>query len=242
MKIKSEDYIEEVDDIRKYKPIHNKVVVKQVTDNTVKHIAGVEIVFPTHVRIGKVAARNAIRYGEVISVPDNFVSRSTGRYQTRWDSRIEVQPGDIVWCESTGFHNAERLTDEQENIYYIVDYQNLVVAKRGADVIMLNGRVLLEVIERSDESSLRLTKEPSSICRVVHTGSDNSGYRFPGFEDPEIQVGDLVYVHPTKYFKLEDDLWKAFGGDYRYTQKPNILGKVEAGAEEAKEEGKADGS
>lgn len=242
MKLKEEDHIEEIDDIRNYRPIHNKVVVKQLTDNTIKRIADVEIVFPTHVRIGKVAARNAVRYGEVISVPEKYVSRGSGKYQTRWDTDIEIQPGDIVWCESTGLHKAERFVDDQGNLYYVVDYQHLVVAKRNGEVIMLNGRILLDLVEKPSKSLIHTSRHPTFICRVVHTGSSNSNYRFPGFEDPDIKVGDLVCIPPTKYFQLEDSLWRAFGGNYYYTQKHQIVGIIEDKEEEKAEKEQADNS
>ena len=241
MKLKNEDHIEIIDDISKYNPIHNKVVVRQITDNTVKRIGNTEIVFPSHVRIGKVAARNSVRYGEVVSVPSEYVSRKAGKHQTRWDTEIEVLPGDIVWCEHTGFHKAEKFIDSEGGFYYLIDYQHLVVAKRGVEVIMLNGRVMLEV-ERAPSSGdiFEVSRKPSSICKVIYSGSSNTNYRFPGFEDPDIRIGDRVYIPPAKYFKLEDDIWAAFGGNCYYTQKHQIIGIIEREEkEEEKEEGEA---
>ena len=235
MKIRSEDYIEEIDDIHKYRTIHNKVIVKQVTDNTVKKVAGAEIVFPTHVRIGKVAARNAVKYGEVVAVPEKFVARKSGRYQTRWDTEIEIKVGDIVWCESTAFHNSERLTDPEENLYYVIDYQSLIVAKRGTEVIMLNGRVLLDPLEPDYKGTIYIPRESPSICKVIHSGSSNRNYIHKTFEDVDIEEGDLVYVPANQYFPLEDNIWRAFGGKYYWTQKNQILGLVEVEVEEKKE-------
>ena len=237
MKLRNEDHIEKIDDISNYKPIHNKVVVRQLTDNTVKRIGTTKIIFPTHVRIGKVAARNSVRYGEVVSAPKEYVSREGGKYQTRWDTEIEIVPGDVVWCEHTAFHKAEKFIEPDGDFYYIVDYQHLVVAKRDSEVIMLNGRVMLELEDDSAKlGSLFQPKKPTSICKVIYSGSSNSNYRFPGFEDPDIKAGDRVFIPPTKYFKLEDDIWAAFGGKYYYTQKHQIVGVIEGQAKEEEKE------
>ncbi len=224
MKIKSEDYIEEVEDISSYRTLQNKVLVKQLVDNTIKEIGGVEIVFPTHVRVGKVAARHSIRYGEVIIVPEKFVKRGFGKDATRWDTEIEVLPGDIVWCRYTAFLNAERFTDG-EHIYYVIDYQELVVAKRDGDVIMLNGFVLVDVVKKEQSQILITERKETSMGVVKYNGSNNKSYTYPKYEDADIEVGDAVYMNPASFHKLEDDLWKAFGEELYFIQKCHILGK-----------------
>ena len=229
MRIKNEDYIEKIDDINLYKPLANKVVVKQLTDNTIKRIADVDIHFPTTVRVGKVAARYSVRYGVVVSVPEKFSFRAHGRYQTRWMTEIEVLPGDIVWVEHTGFLNSERITDGKD-VYFVVDYQNLVVAKRDLKVIMLNGRVLLEIFEKPQSDILITERKQLSEGVIRYNGSNNKDYKYPKFEDADVEVGDVVCLSPTGYHKLENDIWHAFAPENNlyHAQKKDIIAKKKA--------------
>ena len=224
MKLKDEDYIEYVEDVSNYKLLPNNILVLQLNDNTIKKIGDKEIHFPTHVRHGKVASRYSVRYGKVITVCDKFVEKKSGKGQTRWVTEIEVLPGDIVWCEHTAFLNSERITDG-ENIYYIVDYQNLVVAERDLKMIMLNGRVLLEMVKKEQSQILITERKETSEGVILHNGTNNKSYTHSIFEDADVKEGDRVYLKPGSYHKLEDDLWYVLDKNLYYAQKKDIIAK-----------------
>ena len=220
-KIKSEEYIETVEDISKYKVLPNMILVREISDNTTKKIGNVEIVFPTHVRWGKIAARNAVRFGEVVAVPDKFIRRRReGRYKSRWITEIEVKPGDVVWVSSTGLMNAERVMCD-EVVYYVVDYQNLVVAKSD-QVKPLNGYVLVEKIEEEVSKILSIRKiSRKAVVRYVGSPVE---YLDKLFEHAQVEVGDEILYSPVAIHQLEEDIWQAFGEKVLYIQSKDIIG------------------
>jgi len=221
--MREKQVVHKLDSIGCYKPIKNNILIRQITDNTVKQVANIDLVFAEKYRVGKDKVRNAIRHGLVYARPEKFMSIKSGRNKTRWDTDLEVEIGDVVWSEHNAFLNAEKIQSEDE-MYYMINYQDLIVAKRGEDVIMLNGRVMIEVHEEKEGFLASPFKKKLNWGTVVYNGSDNKSYTNPNLEDSEVKVGDIIYFKPTHAHKLEDDMWRAFGDkDYYYIQKKDIL-------------------
>ena len=229
-----EEIIIQVEDIHRWRPFKNRVLLR-VVENKEKEIApGVLIDIDTRWKRGI----HMSRVGEVIKVPEKLVYISKGQAQTRWMPHMELEVGDMVWGDGIHFEQAEKLICNGET-YIAIDYQNLTVAKRRSDnydiedkdgkwkVIMLNGRVLLEpdVIEASKflvESKIK----SNSVGNVIFAGSSNLWYKMTNKVDAdEVRAGDKVMFKTNGHYPLEDKMWASFdnGRIYYVVQRCEIM-------------------
>lgn len=115
--------------------------------------------------------------GEVILAPKTFIYGSKGLY-TPWKTTIQVESGDKVWMSYSAISKAfpkdgkdDRIiiveNDVQitgggvkwRGVYILVDYCYLIVAKRGEEIIPLNGQNLVEPIMWSELPATMWPKE-----------------------------------------------------------------------------------
>lgn len=223
MKIKTDDHIEKVEGIDNFIPRPNMILLEELTDNTVKKIGDIEIVFPTHVRWGKVAARNSVRYARVKAVPEKFiVRRATGQYKTRWKTDIEVCAGDTIWVSHTAILNSEKFLCDGK-MYFVVDYQSLVVAM-GDRITPLNGYVLVKKIEEEQSKVLSVRKK-SQKALVKYVGNPVQ-YMDKRLSHVQLEEGDVILYNPAAIHSLEEKMWQAFPEEIYYIQSKDILAKI----------------
>lgn len=184
------------------------------------------------------------RWGVVAKVPDklHFTPRnnktSANNWKCDWETTIEIVIGDKVWCDYFNLHYCPIIKTET-NEYWIVNYQNLIVAKRqtiaagyGDDdisieqTIPLNGYCLFEQINEGLTSKFLILNEKINKSKgiVKYVGSLNKNYsNIKRSDDVEIQPGQEVIFRTEAEVLLENPQHRFFEDcNLRYEQRHNI--------------------
>lgn len=129
-------------------------------------------------------AKNINRMGTVVKVPKTLFfykgPEDNRKLQSmRWQTSIEIMPGDQVWFNHLESINAYRYTFEGR-FFKTVHYQDIVVARRGEEVIVCNGYVLLEEVEEKIEFQGYSKSIPvQGKGKLAYIGSRNNQYNVP---------------------------------------------------------------
>lgn len=170
---------------------------------------------------------HADRMGEVIMVPDGLFYHSHtyaayphGNESMPWDCDMELQVGDIVvhtFFERNDIVNIE-VEDEPGELYRLMPYDDIYVARRGDQVIPLNGYCLCEEIEKPPLSTIIdiVEAEPinTNVGKIAYVAKSNREYRndYTGIArdldgNADISVGDIIIKHRGDiHIRLEEDL------------------------------------
>ena len=167
-----------------------------------------------------------------------------------WLTTIETKVGDTVYMDYCAIAQAygkllhkrdeSVVTDQvvmcEDEIYVFLNYGNLIFAKRGDEIVMLNGYVLCEPVQETTLKDTLLLQIPDYIKtnksnrygKVAYKGSlnrdyfdfDNSGDNF------DVEVGDVVSFE--KYFdiEVEYDMTKSLTKPYFRIQRSHITGLI----------------
>ena len=170
-----------------------------------------------------------VRHGTVVNQPTKLVFWEDDDINgIRWRTELQTQIGDEVWFFGMGAHAAEKLTFEGRK-FILLNYADLYVAKRGDEVICLNGNILLEPIY----SHLKvLSYEKNDLDRlyakVAYTGLKNTEYAESFRYDDDIPVGSTAIMSGDPYRYLELDPYFDFDGKkYIVAQNYEIRGWLE---------------
>ena len=162
----------------------NQVLIKRKYKNEdQKTEAGILVVADTSFR----PALHADRIAEVILVPDSLYYHSKemnyGPEPMPWLCDLEIKPGDTVvhtFMERDDIVNIE-VDDEPGELYRLMPYDDIYVARRGEEIIPLNGYNLCEEVDKPKISKLLdlVHEEPVDrmIGKVVHAAKPNREYR-----------------------------------------------------------------
>lgn len=193
--------------------------------------------------------RNAVVTGEIVAVPTEL---QFGPTMMTALTELEIKKGDIVWYKYMAYVNAmpgenqdivKYYTTPNDEAYYIlVDYQSLILAKRGEDVIPLNSYLIIEPLPgediwKSDVLEQAVTtkefyKYSQTFGIVKYAGTPVIKYWKDQYipDDSNINIGDIVAVDVACDTPFEVDIHRTFE---RENQKPywrvlrrDILGVV----------------
>ena len=146
-----------------------------------------------------------------------------------WDTDIECEVGDKVWFDfRAALHAYTFIVDDEW--YKVLDYSQLYVAKRGEDIIPLNGYVLLSDYIPETTSSILISSKPDDRFAVVeYCGSKNKRYQIKYFSDDiDINPGDhIMFEQGTTAYWMEDELHMSFDKKVRLQQRKRILGTID---------------
>ena len=149
----------------------------------------------------------------------------------RWKTTCELKLNDyVVFSYESSLHalgddDSRALMDENKDLYVILDYEDLFVAKRGTKIIPLNGYVLCSPIPVEHKTSLVV---PSSLkkmrsdkfVKIAHLGLRNEEY-YNGdgsiredLYDPMWvgKVGDTVLISKNCDLTVEYELHQSLSG------------------------------
>ncbi len=201
-----------IDTIEGFKPLNNFVLLGNPTstekigglfiDTTYKPEDHVEII------------------NEVIAVPDHLKFNE-------WETEMQLKVGDKVWVNYLSIIKGERVQVGGE-VYVLVPYEKIILTKRGDDLVMLNGYVLIEpVLEETQQSGiiilLKKAKQASQRGYVRHMGIPNKRYTDEAHTDEiDIKLGDMVGLKHGYNSKLESSYHQIIG-DYWVVQRRNIV-------------------
>lgn len=164
--------------------------------------------------------------GEVINV-----CKKLNDFQMHWKTSIEVKSGDLVFYSFEAAYDCLNDTgkifvDENNTKYFLLDYFDLFVAKRGEEIIPVNGYVLCEPVEEELTSKIQLPEflkrtRSDKFGRVVYLGARNTEYylgngkkevRHDLKDCHEIAVGDVVLFDKNCDLPVEYDLHQSLAG------------------------------
>ncbi len=138
--------------------------------------------------------------GIVRSVPDELIYRkgfinSQGLDQSvQVNVGLELKEGDKVYFHFTCIREAKehgRYWEDKGEIIVLIHYNDCYVAKRGEDIIPLNGFVLAEPVDTKHKSAIIWIdyQDPLNRCIVRHIGKVIPEYKY-GVDDTVIQPDD----------------------------------------------------
>ena len=181
-------------------------------------------------------ALHADRIAEVVLVPPGlyYHKHSYSNYQyggesMPWDCDLELEVGDTVvhtFMDRTDIVNIE-VEDEPGELYRMMPYDDIYVARRGDRVIPLNGYCLCEEVKKESMSKvldiIQFDKNDSmeepidrTVGKVAYVGKPNRAYRLDGTEEDydggiEVKVGDVIIKRRDDiHIRLEEDLHNKF--------------------------------
>ena len=160
--------------------------------------------------------RNAVRFGRLAKMPLSTNLVFGNMFACELDARID----DMVYFDSfwsaqemlrrKGEKGIDNTLLEVEGVLYLrLPAISIVAAKRGDEVIALNGFVIAEPIAEEDiitESGLYLPAEekPTKRARVVAVPKSRAVFRdVDFFKGTEAKVGDIVRTEPHYQLPLD---------------------------------------
>lgn len=176
---------------------------------------------------GSHAADAAEVHGVVFKCCDKLFYQKDDPYTMSWDTDIMIQEGDQVWFNYIVSTHTVTL-DVDGEMYLLIPYGDLFVAKRGETVIPLNGYVLLEEVKKEEVSFLYLAETDKMDQRrgiVRYVGEPNREYRVDAFSDDiDIAEGDMVQLRSgfTPYRLERQSYFADFGEMLLVVQRRNI--------------------
>jgi len=205
-------------------------------------------------------AKHVPVYGTVVSVPDKLLY-AKDKYRNflplnamEWKTDVEIKEGDTVYfiylamIVSMGSRIQDRLDiheqtkmflefdDDPGAIYVFLLYSDLYFAIRGQEVVMLNGYVMVEHIQKElhDIPYLAHTEEEEflkdkRIGKVVYVGSACSEHFGSKKVDAlDVQEGAVIIFRRFADIYFESSMHSTFrdGANYYCIQRKNILASV----------------
>ena len=177
--------------------------------------------------------QNITVVGKVLAVPDELIfDRMNYNHSMEWDSPMELKVGDIVWSTYMAVKNATSGQDPKViDGNPVIPYQSCIVAKRGDDVICLNGFVLIEPIKRGDFCGLLpdyLKDSPNlNVGYIRHLGTPNKEYWDNSVDDDMFSFGDLVCFENINNIPLEYETQRFFSDTLLFRmQRRDLICKV----------------
>lgn len=181
--------------------------------------------------------RHAPVTGTIVNICDRlFFNQVPGNPGSmRWDTDIELQIGDyvvsyyLVSINALKENDGRIITDQDDNQYLFLRYDQIFAGRRGGRIITCNGQNLLTPVKdphdnrellRMKEAGLlpprmmHMVGNSQKIARMKYPAKPNRRYRDPriyDFGDP-IGVGELVVVRRNGLLPLEYDIHTSLDG------------------------------
>lgn len=173
---------------------------------------------------------------EVVEVPKGklpYKSKNT-LINMRWKTTCELQKGDHVLINYFEVQHCMR-----QDGFFFPRYQDMYLAKRGDEVIMLNGYILMDEWKKEESkkvSDLWIPEAPENKHKnkyaiIKYIGKPNEEYDSNKVtDDIKVVVGDVVMLRkPVKQARRTEDILhlKLFDKVYFLRQRKDIVGLVE---------------
>ena len=151
------------------------------------------------------ASGHSIRHGRVVTLPKEKTITNSDM-----TTEVRVEVGDMVWWFYDVGNNAE-VCKFEDKYYYILNYTDMIVLKRGDYIETLNGHLLCETEKRYAKSKFDIKEyeEVSDTVTITHDGLpvDYTHYA----NNADIKTGDKVLTNKAVY-NLEYELHLFFNG------------------------------
>jgi co-chaperonin GroES (HSP10) len=156
-----------------------------------------------------------------------------------WHTRNVLKKGDfVVFTYEAAIYcldplKGRHIYDEENNQYLMIDYEDILSARRGGEIIGVNGFMLVEPITEQMISELKLPIQKSvRYGRVAITAERNECYYAAGVKrtdvydiHEEIKTGDIILFSKFSDIPLEYEVHRSIDGQKQYyrMQRRDIL-------------------
>lgn len=215
----------------KLAPNSNFVLVRVKSNDGRKTDGGIIIAFNDEVQYsegsGSHMADMAEVHGTVVLCPDKLYYNPEDPYSMSWLTDMAIKVGDEVWFNFIASTHCSGFIIDGE-LYLFILYADLFIAKRGDEVIPLNGYVFLTEVKKETTSFLYIAGEDKVDMRrgvVRYVGEPNREYRISSFSDGiDITEGDKVQIRSgfTPYYLERHEYLADFGEKLLVVQRRNI--------------------
>lgn len=179
---------------------------------------------------------------EVVKICDELFYSEYSPNSMNWECDIDIQIGDTIFANFDMYFKAKDkglMFNNETGLYYIIDYEDIRLVKRGEDTIMCNGYILLEPIAVKDVPSELIPKhiliDPNDdrnqkrFAKIYKTGKPNRHYLQSHKVDAiNINIGDLVILRNSAAILLETNMNRKYEDrDLWCCQGWTILAKIE---------------
>jgi hypothetical protein len=159
-------------------------------------------------------------HGTVVAVPDRLDYEHSDLLD--WDTEMELQAGDEVVCDFFDVFCAlnelpHRWLEVDGEKMLMIRYDRVLAARRGEEIIPLNGYIFCSAIKPEDLSPLervewRKVKHDKRFGKVEYVGKRLKGYRYPpvSADDYDLNVGSVVAWDKACDIPVEHPLHKNF--------------------------------
>lgn len=170
----------------------------------------------------------SVRNGTVVLLPEKLITWEQDSTAMSWRTDMDVRIGDRVWFYGMMSQDCEKLSFKGRK-FMVLSYEDLYLAKRGEEVIMLNGNVLLEPIFKTVKAlSFEQHIEDHIFGKIAYIGKINHEYEHDKEDCPDLRVGMEVILHGYAVRYLETEPYLLFDGNkYIIAQNYEIMGYLE---------------
>jgi hypothetical protein len=191
--------------------LFNNSVLVEVEDfvyDTVKTESGLTLAVDNSWTV----SQYAVRHGKVVLLPDRLISWKENSRAMTWETDIDVRIGDTVWFYGITSQDCEKLSFQGKKLM-VLSYEDLYLAKREEQVIMLNGNVLLEPIIKTVKAlSYESNTTDHIFAKVAYIGKNNYEYEHDKEDCSDLKVGMTVILHGNSVRYLEQEPYLFFDG------------------------------
>lgn len=165
-------------------PIPSNGVIVEITERSIDKVTKGGIYIGHHEDVvfaegeGSHEADVAEVWGTLVAQPEELYYNKSYTDYMPWETAIETKPGDTVWFEYMASVNCDVLVWGKRR-FYVLKYSDLYVAKRGEEIIPLNGFCLCEPIKEFHDSKLAegvTDRYRTDVAIVRHIGRPNDNY------------------------------------------------------------------
>lgn len=170
------------------------------------------------------------RYGEIVSLPKSLsIRKKGGDLGLEWQTTLEAKVGDIAYWGIMEGANCP-LIRVGDQTYFLVDYAEIRLLKRGEEIIPVNGFIILEAVEHK-EGGILITPESAKHTDkkrgvVKYIGKRNECYYPDNFYDAHLNVGDTVLFSAGVLTELEDERYFSLLRGLFYVQSRWVIATI----------------
>jgi hypothetical protein len=154
--------------------------------------------------------KQAVRRGKIIKVAEAELNNAGWDYECEFDG----MEGDDVWFDAT--FTREMITEGEGGciidgkIYLMISKRSIYAAKRGDDIISLNGYIIGKLLGNERKlGSIHIPDNDIQRVEVVIPPARTPRYSFPNiWTNTEVKKGDVVCVRNVYATKLDPTLAK----------------------------------
>jgi len=214
-----------LDSIEGYRPYRGMVLIRPVSKEGATTKAGVIVGFDPD---AKYVDEEGSHIADMTSTVGTVIALPIHHWTEGYTIENELQVGDQVWFNYfSSLHGTDVWVGKE--LYRLIKYDGLVAARRGGEIIILNGYVLLEeVMEEKKDNSIWSPAHKLTDRGIIRYLGGKRVYDIPALtDDIDLNVGDTVLLRKGAHvIQMERQKYLATFNDgemYRRVKRSDIV-------------------